>query len=158
MQHSRYNKNSFYGDNPPQRLDEMIGNNGQSRSTHKQLNSNYSQTSSTAQINPNNLFRPTSCTGILNTVPVPSAVPSKLAGPRFGPSGTFGVSTIEYDDPGYGVGLYNHIGGEDLEAHFVVKEKGRLPTFNPRNQVSTRLHKTIDENLMMNRMMSGKKP
>lgn len=48
-----------------------------------------------------------------------------------------------------------------MEAHYLVRGLGgganRVHSYNPRNQVSARLHNTIDENLIVNRILSNSK-
>jgi len=65
--------------------------------------------------------------------------------------GATGTTTIEYEDSS-ALGF-----GEDFESQYIIKNGGRLRSFHPRNQVSSRLTKTIDENLILNRMVAGTK-
>ena len=66
---------------------------------------------------------------------------------------TAGTTTIEYDD-----GVSNSAtflaGGEDPEAHYIVKNN-RVHSYNPRDRISSRLHKTIDDNLIINRLAAA---
>ena len=70
-----------------------------------------------------------------------------------GGGATLGTTTIEYDDGGYSGAIGP---GEDLEALYLARGD-RVHSYNPRNQVSARLHKTIDENLIVNRILSNSK-
>lgn len=66
-------------------------------------------------------------------------------------SGTLGTSTLEYEDANSARGY-----ADDIE--YIVKGLGnRVHSYNPRNQLGQRLHKTIDENVIMNRLMSANK-
>jgi len=73
-----------------------------------------------------------------------------------------GTTTIEYEDNGSALGFFPATSqGEDIEAHQIYAKQpltgGRVRSYNPRNQVSSRLHKTIDENLIVNRIISARK-
>ena len=46
-------------------------------------------------------------------------------------------------------------GVEDIEAQLV--KNARVRSMNPRSQFSQRMHKTIDENLIFNKVISGRK-
>ena len=67
-------------------------------------------------------------------------------------SGTLGTTTIEYEDANSARGY-----GEDIEYFVKAGVGSRVHSYNPRNQIGQRLHKTIDENVIMNRLMSANK-
>lgn len=46
-------------------------------------------------------------------------------------------------------------GAEDLESH--ILKNARVRSLNPRSQFSQRMHKTIDENMIFNKVISGRK-
>ena len=79
--------------------------------------------------------------------------------------GTIGTTTIEYDDHGsssalgfFPAGAQNGIyiaGAEDLESN--ILKNGRVRSVNPRSQFSQRMHKTIDDNMIFNKVISGRK-
>ncbi len=80
--------------------------------------------------------------------------------------GTIGTTTIDYDDrgsssalgffpTGNGANSGIYIGGaEDLESH--ILKNARIRSLNPRSQFSQRMHKTIDENMIFNKVVSGR--
>lgn len=73
-----------------------------------------------------------------------------------------GTTTIDYEENGSALGFFPATSqGEDIEAHQIYAKQpltgGRVRSYNPRNQVSSRLHKTIDENLIVNRIISARK-
>jgi len=70
-----------------------------------------------------------------------------------GGAATLGTPTIEYDDPGSM--MYGGAYGEDMEAQYYGRGAPRVASYNPRNQISARLHRTIDENLLVNRILSN---
>lgn len=112
-------------------LDEILPGYSNSRASHKQLNvQSY----------------PVPATGGL--LRVPSGVLTLQTGNRhkLGPSGsgTLGTTTIEYDE-----------GLDDVE--YLLKNSRVHSSYNPRNQLSQRLHKTIDENVVLNRLLSANK-
>jgi hypothetical protein len=133
-------------------LDELIPSQGyhnHSRSNHKAFNL---QSYPSAATSGTPIYRPPSQTGILTTIQPNAAVGAPKL--RAGGVATLGTTTIEYDDPSsmiYGGGVY----GEDMEAQYFGRGAPRVASYNPRNQVSSRLHKTIDENLLVNRILSN---
>ena len=81
--------------------------------------------------------------------------------------GTIGTTTIDYDDRGSSsalgffpsgnganAGIYIGAGAEDLESH--ILKNARIRSLNPRSQYSQRMHKTIDENMIFNKVVSGR--
>ncbi len=52
--------------------------------------------------------------------------------------------TLEYDD-----------GGQADESEYIVKSGGRGHSYNPRNNLGARLHQTIDDNILINRVAAG---
>jgi hypothetical protein len=88
---------------------------------------------------------------------------------QYGVGGTLGTTTIEYEDHGSssalgffptgpaGPSTLYVAGSEDLESH-LLKNGNRIRSVNPRSQFSQRMHKTIDDNMIFNKvMMSGRK-
>ena len=127
------------------------------------------------------MYRPGSSAGILNTIQVtgPANPTTNILGSnvpttkftnmsrQYGVGGNLGTTTIEYDDhtqssalgffPAGAAGGSIYIpGNEDLESA-LLKNGGRVRSMNPRSQFSQRMHKTIDENMIFNKIMSARK-